>query len=123
MAKSLPLVKRLEIALGQTGSDSGKNRVYARLHHTASLADGCDSEEFYGSVVPRMMSHQSYQDITPKPADIDLGKKLALRLERAIAPLLPPSVLDARERRSAGSKIQRAKTAELELIRRFYESL
>ena len=83
MAKKIPLLKRLELALTQTTSNSEKNEVYALLYKTAKNSISNDLDLFYGRVNHETLSI-SYNRKTIFEEEVEKGKKLAEILQSSV---------------------------------------
>ena len=84
MAKKLPLIRRLELALQECDSESSRKEVYGKLYKTAQEASTLkNSDLFYGRINQNSLS-PSYNRKPISPEEIEYGRDLAHFLENSI---------------------------------------
>lgn len=112
MGKKISLLERLDTALGATSSETGREKVYALLSQTSSLAIDTEIEEFYS----KRLNFESLIPEGDKNYDSDDANKGKV-LEKILRSKI---VLPQRNIRGYGKKYGDARRKEYQIINDFY---
>ena len=117
MAKKIPLTRRLEIALGETSSNSEKDIVFGRLYKTATKVGSAKScDEFYGTVVTQNALDPIYNRKEVSNDEVRKGKELSNFLNNSIIIPQAGATKDYRK------KMKQAMEVEYNSLMRYFEN-
>ena len=114
MAKDLPVLRRLEIALAETSSATEKNKVYGLLSQLSQKID-CEknSDSFYSSLDPNALSIIDNNNVEVNHEEMNLGRELANYMREQLT-------MPQKGQKGYGRKMKSLKRKEFKILREYF---